>query len=68
MEIVFQDEQARKMCEGKKERIVELVKANLGLASVVDIWGGNGHMLHFKIASGSMLVAPDLSRRLHIRG
>ena len=67
MEIAFQDEQARKMCKGKEEKIVELVHANLGLASVVNIQG-NGHLLHFETAQGSMLVAPDLSRRLHMHG
>jgi hypothetical protein len=68
MELEFKDARAEKLCKGKKEQVVALVHAQLGLASVAEVRSLTDGILHIETHAGSFFVSSDLSRILSVNG
>lgn len=62
MELGFKDPQAEAACSGKKERVVALVHAQIGLASAAIVSTVSPTTLKIEAVSSSFLVTTDLSR------
>ena len=61
MELAFQDDAAREACAGNEERVVDLIHAHLGLASVADVSRLPDGTLRLETHAGSIVVLQDLS-------
>lgn len=65
MELNYQDNMAKEMCEEKESKVVSLVHTHVGLASAADVsYDPNKGVIKIETAGGAISVDPKLTKRV----
>lgn len=65
MELNYQDNMAKAICENKESKVVSLVHTHVGLASAADVsYVANTGVIKIETAGGVISVDPKLTKRI----